>query len=198
MNCIQPSGAGGGDVEVGAERGLDPVDRGEHLPGDPVLGSAGLVDRQQEGRDRELVDDEVRDADRGRAEVGDRDARVGVRRHAVGPAVGGGRSIGCGPRSCRRCPPRRCRRVPMVRLVGVAGRARRPRSRGRRGPRARRRRRPASWSSRPSSWWSGPSWSSASVVVVGSVVVSAGGSPGRWSPTRSSRAGPSNLGRRGR
>ena len=59
---------GAGDVEVGAEGGLDFVDRGEHLPGDPVLGAAGLVDRQQEGRDLEGVDDEVGDADRRRAE----------------------------------------------------------------------------------------------------------------------------------
>ena len=81
-------GAGGGDVEVGAEGGLDPVDRGQHLPRDPVLGSAGLVDRQQERRDRELVDDEVGDADRSRAEVGDREARVRVGRGAVRIAVG--------------------------------------------------------------------------------------------------------------
>ena len=69
--------AGAGDVEVGAEVGLDLVDRGEHLPGDPVLGPAGLVDRQQEGRDLERVDDEVGDADRGRPEAGDRRRRVG-------------------------------------------------------------------------------------------------------------------------
>src|SRR3712207_9077004 len=37
----------------------------------------GLVDGQQEGRDPELVDEEVRDADRGRADRGDRVARVG-------------------------------------------------------------------------------------------------------------------------
>ena len=100
-------GAGGGDVEVGAERGLDAVDRGEHLPRDPVLGSAGLVDREQEGRDRELVDDEVGDADRGGAEVGDRDGGVGV------------------GRACRRrcgCPePRRASaRHPHPRLEAVA------------------------------------------------------------------------------
>ena len=63
--------------------GLDFVDRGEHLPGDPVLGSAGLVDRQQEGRDLEGVDDEVGDADRGRAEGGDRRRRVGAGRGAA-------------------------------------------------------------------------------------------------------------------
>ena len=70
-------GAGAGEVEVGAEPGLDFVDRGQHLPGDPVFGSAGLVDRQQEGRDLEGVDDEVGDADRGRAEGRDRGRRVG-------------------------------------------------------------------------------------------------------------------------
>ena len=96
MNCIQPSAPGGRDVEVGAERGLDPVDRGEHLPRDPVLGSAGLVDRQQERRDRELVDDEVRDADRRGAEVGDRHRRVRVGRSAVGVAVGLGVHRGAG------------------------------------------------------------------------------------------------------
>ena len=80
-------GAGGGDVQVRAEGGLDAVDRGEHLPRDPVLGSAGLVDREEEGRDRELVDDEVRDADRRRAEVRDGDGGVRVGRSAVGVAI---------------------------------------------------------------------------------------------------------------
>ena len=76
----------GGDIEVGAEGGLDPVDRRQHLPGDPVLGAAGLIDAEQEGRDRELVDQEARDPDRGRAEVGDREGGVGPRRDAVGGA----------------------------------------------------------------------------------------------------------------
>ena len=75
--------AGRRDVEVGAERGLDAVDRGQHLPGDPVLRSAGLVDREEEGRDRERVDDEVRYADRSGPEVGDRHRRVGVGRSSV-------------------------------------------------------------------------------------------------------------------
>ena len=70
------------------KRGLDFVDRGQHLPGDPVFGSAGLVDRQQEGRDLEGVDDEVGDADRGRAEGRDRRRRVrrgrGCRRRRTG------------------------------------------------------------------------------------------------------------------
>ena len=87
MNCIQPRAPGGGDVEVGAEGGLDAVDRGEHLPRHSVLGAARLVDRKQERRDRELVDDEVRDADRGGPEVGDRQPGVRVRRRAVGVAV---------------------------------------------------------------------------------------------------------------
>ncbi len=89
----------GGDIEVGAEGGLDPVDRRQHLPGDPVLGAAGLIDAEQEGRDRELVDQEARDPDRGRAEVGDREGGVGPRRDAVGGArrrpavpVGAGRA----------------------------------------------------------------------------------------------------------
>ncbi len=76
-------GAGVGDVEVGAEGGLDLVDRGEDLPGDPVLGPAGLVDRQQEGRDLERVDDEVGDADRGGPEEPDGRTGVGDRRRAV-------------------------------------------------------------------------------------------------------------------
>ena len=77
-------GAGAGDVEVGPEAGLDFVDRREDLPGDPVFGSAGLVDRQQEGRDLEGVDDEVGDADRGRAERRDRGRRVGEGGGAAG------------------------------------------------------------------------------------------------------------------
>ena len=81
-------GAGAGDVEVGAEGGLDFVDRGQHLPGDSVFGSAGLVDRQQEGRDLEGVDDEVGDADRGRAERRDRRRRVGQGRRAAGVELG--------------------------------------------------------------------------------------------------------------
>ena len=82
-------GPGGGDVEVGPEGGLDLVDGGEHLPGDPVLGTAGLVDGEEEGRDLEGVDDEVGDADRGGAELRDGEARVGVGRGAVGVAEGG-------------------------------------------------------------------------------------------------------------
>ena len=102
--------AGAGDVGVGAEGGLDFVDRGEHLPGDPVFGAAGLVDRQQEGRDFEAVDDEVGDADRGRPEGGDRRRRVGdgggatvvvrgtavrpLRRRLIAAAVGARRGDG--------------------------------------------------------------------------------------------------------
>ena len=53
--------AGGRDVQVAAVVGLDLVDRGEHLPAHAVLDPGGLVDRQQEDRDPEALDDEVRD-----------------------------------------------------------------------------------------------------------------------------------------
>src|SRR4029079_2911946 len=43
--------------------GLDLVDRGEDLPAHAVLDAGSLVDRQQEARDAELVDEEVRHAD---------------------------------------------------------------------------------------------------------------------------------------
>ena len=60
--------ARGRDVQVAAVVGLDLVDRGQVLPADAVLDAGGLVDRQQEERDAELADDEVRDAvDGGRA-----------------------------------------------------------------------------------------------------------------------------------
>ena len=52
--------AGGGDVQVAAVVGLDLVDRGQHLPAHAVLHAGGLVDREEEGRDPELVDEEVR------------------------------------------------------------------------------------------------------------------------------------------
>ena len=83
---LHPADRAGGRGHAGelAEVGLDAVDRGKHLPGDPVLGSAGLVDRKQEGRDRELVDDLVGDPDRGRGEVGDGKRRVVIARAAVG------------------------------------------------------------------------------------------------------------------
>ena len=50
MNCIQPSAPGRGDVEVGAEGGLDLVDPGQHrgaLGAEAVLGGGPLVDRDQ-------------------------------------------------------------------------------------------------------------------------------------------------------
>ena len=53
-------GAGGRDVEVAPVVGLDLVDRGQDLPAHAVLDAGGLVDRQQERRDAELVDEEVR------------------------------------------------------------------------------------------------------------------------------------------
>ena len=85
------------------------------------------------------------------AEVGDREARVGVGRDAVRPAVGGARSSACGaaglasPRGVRR--RRVAAVVAAVRLAGVAGRrvTSEPRPPGPEG--RRRRRRPASWSS---------------------------------------------------
>ena len=85
--------AGGGDVEVAAVVGLDLVDRGQQLPADAVLRARGLVDRQQERRDPELVDEEVRDADLGRAGLGERVRRVVGRGRVgllVGPVVVGG------------------------------------------------------------------------------------------------------------
>src|SRR5688572_27521842 len=78
-----PLGARGRDVQVRAECRFDPVDGGEHVPRNAVLGAARLVDRQEERRDREAVDDEVGDADGGRPKG--RNAQGGVlpRRNAV-------------------------------------------------------------------------------------------------------------------
>ena len=77
-------GAGGRDVEVAPVVGLDLVDRGQDLPAHAVLDARGLVDRQQERRDPELVDEEVGHADRrGPGErLGER--RVAERRLPVG------------------------------------------------------------------------------------------------------------------
>ncbi len=58
--------------------GLDLVDRRQHLPRDVVLDPGGLVDRQQEGRDLEGVDEEVRDPEWGGPR--DRERRRGDRR----------------------------------------------------------------------------------------------------------------------
>src|SRR6185503_9473382 len=74
---------------------LDLVDRREDLPADAVLDAGGLVDRQEEGRDPELVDEEVGDADAGGAGLGERDGRVLEGRRAVGVA---GRVAGVGRR----------------------------------------------------------------------------------------------------
>ncbi len=76
--------AGRADVEVAPVVGLDLVDRGEDLPAHAVLDAGGLVDRQQERRDAELLDEEVRHADARRAGLGERDRRVVERRRAVG------------------------------------------------------------------------------------------------------------------
>ena len=78
-------GARGGDREVAAVVGLDLVDRGQHLPRHLVLDPGGLVDRDQERRDPERVDEEVR-----------------ARRSAPAPAARARRS-GCWCRG-RPCP----------------------------------------------------------------------------------------------
>ena len=94
MNCIQPERAGGGDVEVAAVVGLDLVDRRQDLPADAVLDAGGLVDREQERRDPELVDEEVRDADRRGAGQRQREGRVVERRRAVEVAARVGDLVG--------------------------------------------------------------------------------------------------------
>ncbi len=85
-----PERARGGHVEVAAVVGLDLVDRRQHLPAHAVLDAGGLVEREEEGRDAELVDEEVRDADRGRAGLGQRERRVVDRGRSVRRAPGGG------------------------------------------------------------------------------------------------------------
>ena len=77
-------------VEVAAVVGLDLVDRGQDLPADAVLDAGGLVDREQERRDPELVDEEVRHADAGGARLGERVGRVGRVGRAVGIHAAGG------------------------------------------------------------------------------------------------------------
>ena len=76
--------AGGGDVEVAPVVGLDLVDRRQHLPAHAVLDAGGLVDGEEEGRDAELVDEEVRHADRSGARGRERVVRVRGGRDAVG------------------------------------------------------------------------------------------------------------------
>ena len=95
MNCIQPERAGGGDVEVAAVVGLDLVDRGEDLPAHAVLDAGGLVDGEEEGRDAELVDEEVRHADRRRGPGWRAVGRVGRGRASVGALDRGGRGAAC-------------------------------------------------------------------------------------------------------
>ena len=77
----------------------------------PYCGAGGLVDRQQERRDPELVDEEVRDADLGRARLGERVRRIVLRR-AAAPARPAASASGVGLlrpcRSATRCW--RCRR----------------------------------------------------------------------------------------
>ena len=52
----------GRNVEVAPVVGLDLVDRGEHFPANAVLTSGRLINRKQERRNSETVDDEVRNA----------------------------------------------------------------------------------------------------------------------------------------
>src|SRR2546423_9948738 len=128
----------GGDVEVGAEGGLDPVDPGQHLPGDPVLGSAGLIDGEQEGRDRELVDEEAGNAEWSGRGIGDREGRVGLGRHAIGltggllaagraPSAGAGRGAAAAVRAAAAgsVPARSAGTAPSgaATAAGVAARA---------------------------------------------------------------------------
>ena len=90
-----PERAGGGDVEVAAVVGLDLVDRREDLPAHAVLDAGGLVEREQEGRDAELVDEEVRHADRrgaGHAPARRSGCRASARRRARGRAASRGPS----------------------------------------------------------------------------------------------------------
>ncbi len=96
--------AGRGDVQVAAVVGLDLVDRREDLPADAVLDAGGLVDREQEGRDPELVDEEVRDADRRGAGRRQREGRVVDRRRAVDVAAGGRGHLGAGALASLRAP----------------------------------------------------------------------------------------------
>ena len=157
-------GARGRHAQVAAVVGLDLVDRGQQLPADAVLRARGLVDRQQERRDPEAVDEEVRDADLGRAGLGQRVRRV-VRR--------GRRRVGA---SCRRCVVVGLRRL----LGGLLDLARqrlgvRAAARGLVGGLVLRSCRPSSWSCRPSSCLSRscpcrPSGSPASAVAVGVAV----------------------------
>ena len=80
-------GAGARDVQVASVVGLDLVDRGQDLPANAVLDSGRLIDREQEGRDPELADDEVRNARGGRrARQRIDEAGVAGRRRAVGVA----------------------------------------------------------------------------------------------------------------
>ena len=60
MNCIHPNAPARGDVEVAPVVGLDLVDRGQHLPPHPILDPSRLIDRQQENRDPELANHEIR------------------------------------------------------------------------------------------------------------------------------------------
>ena len=93
VDAVQPPGRGqelhpadgarGAHVEVAAVVGLDLVDRREDLPAHAVLDAGGLVDREQERRDAELVDEEVRHTDTRGPGRGQRVGRVRRARRAV-------------------------------------------------------------------------------------------------------------------
>src|SRR6185503_13534929 len=93
-----PARARGGHGKVAAVVGLDLVDRRQDLPRDVVLDAGGLVDRQQERRDAELLDEEVGHAHGHGARGRDRGGRV---RRGRGGRGGIGRR-GRGPRARRR------------------------------------------------------------------------------------------------
>ncbi len=113
--------AGAGDVDVAAVAGLDLVDRRQHLPRHAVLHAGGLVDRQQERGDLEVVDEEVGDADRHGREGSERVGRL-ARPRVSGPrcAARARRADGCG---LRRVSPsaRRCLRAGRSRVAAGAG-----------------------------------------------------------------------------
>ncbi len=87
-------GAGAGHRQVAPVVGLDLVYRGQDLPRHLVLRAGRLVDGQQEGRDAELVDEEVRHTDGGGTGHRQGQRRIGGRRDPVGCAEGGGRRAG--------------------------------------------------------------------------------------------------------
>ena len=86
-----PDRTGRAHVEIAAVVGLDLVDRRQHLPAHAVLDAGGLVDREQERRDAEVVDGEVGHANRQRAQRGEQ-----RRRRVDGEGAGGRRDWSVG------------------------------------------------------------------------------------------------------